>query len=274
VPDDTGVRSAWLAALEGARERLLSSYARYPYATGLHNEAVLTDEEREAKRAKKARKAAEMALKAGTFTGFVDDDDEKRMTKIIQDAAAKAVTDALEADAKRVDPAKRPDVVTSGAPTDDEGKTDHRSDLPDYLRSATVRVRDSKDNSVTTDKIVKMPMAPGGLRGHSVEADRVLDEHVANALVKAISVNRFPRNFDAGDFCVSRYCMAREMFPYEGQRAYGKYAPKESQYYQALEDYGKEFKALGEYTSGQDGGFLAPEIWTNVFFDISGAACR
>lgn len=274
MPDDTGVRSEWLAALEGARERLLSSYARYAFTKGQRAEAVLTDEEKEAKRAKKARKYAEMALKAGVFTGFVDEDDEERMTKIIQDAARKAVTDALEADAKRVDPTKRPEVITSGVIDDDGVKTDHRSDLPDYLKSTTIRVRDGKDNSQLVDKIVKMPMAPGGLRGHSVEADRVLDEHVANALVKSISVNKFPRNFDAGDFCVSRYCMAREMFPYEGQRAYQKYAPKESQYYQALEDYGKEFKALGEYTSGQDGGFLAPEIWTNVFFDISGVACR
>lgn len=223
MPDDTGVRSAWLAALETARERLLSTHARYAFTKGLRNEAVLTDEEKEAKRAKKARKLAELALKGGTFTGFVDDDDEKRMAKVIQDAARQAVTDALEEDAKRVNPKSRPEVVTS---SDDDGdKTDHRSDLPDFLKSATIRVKDGKDSNHMTDKVVKMPLAPGGLRGHSVEADRVLDEHVANALVKSISVNRFPRNFDAGDFCVSRYCMAREMFPYEGQRAYGKYAP-------------------------------------------------
>jgi hypothetical protein len=39
---------------------------------------------------------------------------------------------------------------------------------------------------------------------------------------------------------------------------------KESAFYQALDDYAKDYKALGEMTSGQDGGFLAPEIWTNV----------
>lgn len=267
MPDDTGVRSAWLAALQAARERMLSTRARYPFTSGLRNE-VLTDEEKDAKRAKKARKLAELALKGGTFTGFVDDEDEQRMAKIIQDAARKAVTDALEEDAKRVDPNKRPDVTTTGTGTGgDDNRDDARNELPEYLRQATLRTKSG-------DKLIRMPMAPGGLRGHSVEADRVLDEHVANALVKSINVNKFPRNFDAGDFCVSRYCLAREMFPYEGQRAYQKYAPKESQYYQALEDYGKEFKALGEFTSGQDGGFLAPEIWTNVFFDINGVACR
>lgn len=269
MPDSSGGYFEWLAALQGARERLLGSYARYAFTKGLRNEVVVdADAEREARKARKRAKLAEAALKgAGSFTGFVDEEDEERFAKIVADAASKAVSTALEDDAKRVDPNKRPEAITSdGTDTQD----DARAQLPDGLKSVTgIRVGDK-----VVQKTVALPLSPGGLRGHSVEADRVLDEHVAKALVKSINVNRFPRNFDAGDFCVSRYCLAREMFPYEGQRAFAKYAPKESAYYQALDDYSKDYKALGEMTSGQDGGFLAPEIWTNVFFDISGVACR
>lgn len=264
MPDTTGAGYAWLAALEQARERLLNTRTLYPFTRGLRNESSDEDEkdERDARKAKRKLRLAE-ALKSGVLTGYLDEDDEERMSRIVSEAAAKAVNAALEQDAKKVDPAKRPEIETGSSQGD--GPTDSRPELPDYLRSTTIQ-RTEGDHTVT--KTVKLPLAPGGLRGHSVEADRVLDEHVAKALVKSINLNKFPRNFDSGDFCVSRYCLAREMFPYEGSRAFAKYAPKESAYYQALDDYGKEYKALGEMTSGQDGGFLAPEIWTNVFFDM------
>jgi hypothetical protein len=257
MSDDVDGRSAWLVALQSARERLLSSYVRYPFTVGLHAEVVtLTDEERAAKKARKQAKLAEAALKgAGAFTGFLDEDDEARMAKIVADAATKAVSAALEEDAKRVDPSKRPDFA--GTKSDDDGRSDDRSGLPDNLKSATIHVTDRNGEKIVP-KTITLPLSPGGLRGHSVEADRVLDEHVAGALAKSISINKFPRNFDAGDFCISRYCLAREMFPYEGQRAFAKHAPKESAYYEALDSYAKDVKALGEMTSGQDGGFLAP----------------
>jgi hypothetical protein len=256
---DTGdAGSAWLKALQGARERLLTSYARYPYTTGAHAEVVVDqDAEKEARKARKRAKlaeAAQAALKgAGAYTGFIDDDDEERMAKIVAEAATKAVNTALEQDARRVDPKSRPDHTTATG-TDSEGEDDARSQLPDGLKSVT----GVKVGGAVVNKTITLPLSPGGLRGHSVEADRVLDEHVAKALVKSISINRFPRNFDAGDFCISRYCLAREMFPYEGQRAFGKYAPKESAYYEALDSYAKDVKALGEMTSGQDGGQGGP----------------
>lgn len=241
------VRTAWLKALEGARERLLSAYVRYPFAKGLHAEVVTeTEEEKAARKARKARKQAELALRnANTFTGFLDDEDEERFAKIVSDAASKAVNAALEEDAKRVDPAKRPDHTKA---TTVEDEDDVRALLPDNLKSSVIH---TKQGDKIIPRTIKLPLSPGGLRGHSVEADRVLDEHVAKAIVKSINVNKFPRNFDAGDFCVSRYCLAREMFPYEGERAYTKYAPKESAYYQAIESYAKDFKALGEMTSGE-----------------------
>lgn len=215
------------------------------------------DTDKEARRARKARKLAEAALKgSATFTGFMDEDDEDRMGKIVAEAAAKAVNAALEKDAKRVDDSKRPDIVHADKTKGGEnGHDDVRSQLPDSLKSITVQ---NRDGDRLINKTLTLPLSPGGLRGHSVEADRVLDEHVAQALVKAININKFPRNFDAGDFCISRYCLAREMFPYEGSRAFAKYAPKESAFYSAIEDYARDYKALGEMTSGQDGGFLAP----------------
>jgi hypothetical protein len=182
---------------------------------------VDADTEREARKARKRAKLAEAALKnAGTFTGFLDDDDEKRMADIISSAATKAVNAALEQDAKRVDDSKRPDFGKAGSQNGaSDNEDDARSQLPDHLKATNVQNRQG------VSKTLQLPLSPGGLRGHSVEADRVLDEHVAKALVKAINVNRFPRNFDSGDFCISRYCLAREMFPYEGQRAFAKYAP-------------------------------------------------
>lgn len=227
------------------------------------------DKDKEARKARKLAKQAALldliSKSGGAFTGFLDDEDEDRTTALVKAAAAEAVTKALEDDAKRVNPNDRPVLKKA----DEKVETDDdRTALPDYLKSAEYSVHDREGRPVK--KTVKLPLSPGGMRGHSVEADRVLDEHVAKALNKSISVNKFPRNFDAGDFCISRYCLAREMYPYEGERAYSRYAPKEAAYYEALVDYGKEYKALGEFTSGTDGGFLAPEIWTNVFFDISG----
>lgn len=256
MPNDTGERSAWLAALESARARLLNSYARYPFTRGKKCEvSVESDADREARKARKKARLAEAALRgSGAFTGFLDEDDENRMAKLVADAATKAVNTALEADAKRVDPKQRPDATAGDGGSDED---DSRSQLPDSLKSAVIQTH---EGDAIVNKTINLPLSPGGLRGHSVEADRVLDEHVAKALVKSINLNKFPRNFDSGDFCVSRYCLAREMFPYEGSRAFAKYAPKEAAFYQALEDYSKDFKALGEMTSGQDGGFLAPEI--------------
>lgn len=184
------------------------------------------DTEREARKARKRAKLAELALKnAGTFTGFADEDDEARMTEIISAAATKAVTAALEQDARRVDDSKRPAIVQGNSDNQSDSSTsddDPRSGLPAHLKSTNVQTR---QGDKLVNKTLQLPLSPGGLRGHSVEADRVLDEHVAKAIVKAININKFPRNFDSGDFCISRYALAREMFPYEGSRAFAKYAP-------------------------------------------------
>lgn len=186
---------------------------------------VDADTEKEARKARKRARLAEAALKnSGTFTGFLDDDDEQRMADIISAAATKAVNAAFEQDAKRVDDSKRPDFGKAGSQStsSSDNEDDARSQLPDHLQSTKIEHR---QGDKVVSKTLQLPLSPGGLRGHSVEADRVLDEHVAKALVKSININKFPRNFDSGDFCISRYALAREMFPYEGSRAFAKYAP-------------------------------------------------
>jgi hypothetical protein len=90
-------------------------------------------------------------------------------------------------------------------------------------------------------------LLPGGVRGSEAE--------------KSFYINRFPRDFDKKDFSMARYCAAveRSMHTIEGTQAFGKWAPKEHAYYEALASYGRESKAMNEMTSGTDGGFLAPE---------------
>jgi hypothetical protein len=223
---DTSPGIDFLDALSQAHERVHDAHNRYAFTRGLLNQVVVDDVEGETEeeKAKRIKKLQKQALKDGkVLTGFVDKDDEKRMAEIIAKAVSDGVTTALEADAKKVDPNKRPDVVAGGEVGDDA-----RSQLPANLKG----------------------FVPGGLRGHSVEVDTLVDEHVAKALVKQININKFPRDMDAKDFSMARYCMAVENFPYKGESAYTRMAPKEHAYYEALASYGKEYKALGEYVSG------------------------
>lgn len=234
---------SFLAALNAARERVLDARARYPYTRGLRNEAAVDDPPETAEQ-RRQRKAAERAQR------------DARTAQLAADAAAQAVKALDEQNARKVDPNARPDFDTA----DPESGTP----LPDNLKSAAI------PRGPNVGKILQFPLTPGGLRGHTTEGGETVGALVDKALDKHISINRFPRDFDAGDFSMARYCMATELSKntFDGNLAFQKWAPKEAAFYEALSYYGKESKALGEMTSGQDGGFLAPEIWTNVFFDM------
>lgn len=119
---------------------------------------------------------------------------------------------------------------------------------------------DTKEQPVFSKK--QKGLVPGGLRIPSAIA-----AGKAKALVyaepeaaKLFSVNKFPRDFDAADFSVSRaaYAQALEKTSMGHDRAWSTFAPKEKAYFEAIQAYGKESKAAGEMVSGQDGGFLAP----------------
>jgi hypothetical protein len=79
------------------------------------------------------------------------------------------------------------------------------------------------------------------------------------------NVLKFPRG-EIENFSVARWAMAleRSQNTSEGTLAFSKHAPWESAYYAALEAYATT-KAQGDMTSGQDGGFLAPELWSTSF---------
>jgi len=81
------------------------------------------------------------------------------------------------------------------------------------------------------------------------------------------SVLKFPRG-DIDNFSVCRWAMAleRSKNTAEGSTSFTKNAPWETAYYAALEAYG-ESKAQGDMVSGQDGGYLAPELWSTQFID-------
>jgi hypothetical protein len=83
----------------------------------------------------------------------------------------------------------------------------------------------------------------------------------------SFNVLKFPRG-DIENFSVCRWAMAleRSQNTAEGTQAFAKHAPWESAYYAALESYG-ETKAQGDMVSGQDGGYIAPELWSTNFVD-------
>src|SRR5438128_11389903 len=80
----------------------------------------------------------------------------------------------------------------------------------------------------------------------------------------SVMVNRFPLG-DIENFSVSRAALARgqELLGKSHDYAWQRDAPWEKAYYDALAEI--EYKAQGEYVSGQDGGFLAPEIWATPY---------
>src|SRR5260221_641017 len=82
-----------------------------------------------------------------------------------------------------------------------------------------------------------------------------------------VMVNHFPLG-DLDNFSVSRVCLARtqELLGKSHDYAWQRDAPWEYAYYKALKEI--EYKAQGEYVSGQDGGFLAPEIWSGPYFGL------
>lgn len=87
-----------------------------------------------------------------------------------------------------------------------------------------------------------------------------------------VNVNKFPKG-DIDNFSVARFCYADQKARMMNDQALRrKYAPWEIQYLEA----GKEIpfrdpvaKAnMGDMVSGQDGGFLAPEAWTQRLQDL------
>lgn len=83
----------------------------------------------------------------------------------------------------------------------------------------------------------------------------------------SFNVLKYPRG-DIDNFSVCRWAMAleRSQNTAEGGLAFSKHAPWESAYYAALEAY-SESKAQGDMVSGQDGGYIAPELWSTQFVD-------
>ena len=85
------------------------------------------------------------------------------------------------------------------------------------------------------------------------------------AIKGGFNFNLFPKG-EIDNFSVTRFAMALQRSQgAEGNLAFNKWAPWESQYYYALGRYSE--KAQGDMVSGQDGGFLAPELWSNRFID-------
>jgi len=69
------------------------------------------------------------------------------------------------------------------------------------------------------------------------------------------------------DFSMLKLLLAQTMAPRVGwEAALKKYAPLESRWLEAVQ------KAQGEYVSGQDGGFLSPEVWDQRFQEMIYAA--
>ena len=90
---------------------------------------------------------------------------------------------------------------------------------------------------------------------------------------ETFSVLKFPRG-DIDNFSVCRWSMACEQArnTNAGELAYARIAPWEKAYYAALEAYAltkseSTLKAQGDMISGQDGGWLAPELWSTSFID-------
>ncbi len=82
----------------------------------------------------------------------------------------------------------------------------------------------------------------------------------------SIMINRFPLG-DIDNFSVSRAALARsqELLGKSHDYAWQRDAPWEGMYYDALRE---TKKAQGEYVSGQDGAFLAPEVWGTQYFSL------
>ena len=90
---------------------------------------------------------------------------------------------------------------------------------------------------------------------------------IEGAVKEGFNINLFPQG-DLDNFSLSRYVMAMERArnTAEGGTAFQKWAPWETQYYYAWERLATT-KAMGDMVSGQDGGFLAPELWSTRFID-------
>ena len=93
-------------------------------------------------------------------------------------------------------------------------------------------------------------------------------EAMETAVKGGFNVNLFPKG-DIDNFSVTRWSMALERAQHtaEGSTAFHKWAPWEKQYYAAAERLALSNKAMGDMVSGQDGGFLAPEMWSTRFID-------
>lgn len=93
-------------------------------------------------------------------------------------------------------------------------------------------------------------------------------EAVKTAIEGGFNILSFPRG-DIDNFSVTRWCMAvdRANNTSEGGTAYQKHAAWETAYYSACEKLALSNKAMGDMVSGQDGGFLAPEEWSQRFID-------
>lgn len=164
--------------------------------------------------------------------GALSPEDQKRADAIVASVKSKLA----EADLTKTIPSTRP---SFGAPAN--APESHQADL---------------------DRITKKGFLPKSLNPQVIDVEEA---------VKSINVNSFPRG-DIDNFSVWRWAMAdqRAHYTIEGSSAYRKYAPWESMYYDAARKVvvtDPVTKAQGDMVSGQDGGFLAPEQWSQNFLD-------
>ena len=85
--------------------------------------------------------------------------------------------------------------------------------------------------------------------------------HTAKAALN-FYINRYPLG-DMDNFSVSRHAYARAQADSHNKPSLlTKIAPYETAWFEARE------KAMGDQVSGQDGGFLAPEVWGGPYFSL------
>jgi HK97 family phage major capsid protein len=134
---------------------------------------------------------------------------------------------------------------------------DEESEQPtyplDYVRKLRTEAKNHRiEARAASSRVLEKGFLPREVNGYDTDLN--------------VYINHFPLG-DADNFHVSRaaYAKAQSSGRMSG-RAWDIYAPWEKQYLDALSRV--QYKAQGEYVSGQDGGFLAPELWNTQWFGL------
>lgn len=172
--------------------------------------------------------------------------------KLIDSVRETLIAQVREELGKSVDPATRPGFTS---PTSD--------DRPYEIQIG--RYRPEVKSELTG---VVLQHRQGGFLPPMELTDHQRQAQLKTAIEGGFNVNLFPRG-DIDNFSVTRWAMAVERCnnTAEGSSAFSKHAPWESMYYDACKAMQLSNKAMGDMVSGQDGGFLAPEEWSQRFID-------